>query len=64
MKFLYIMCLTGRRKKVVGNTNPQPHFTALETVRKYLIRFDDNTKAALRNIKTKVYRVQQELIRH
>jgi hypothetical protein len=55
----------GRRNKVVGNTKPPTTFlSAFETVRKYLIRFDDNTKAALRNIKFEVYRVQQELIRH
>lgn len=59
------MCLMGRRNKVVGNTkSPTTFLSAFETVRKYLLRFDDNTKAALRNIKTEVYRVQQELIRH
>jgi len=43
---------------------PTTFLSVFETVTKYLIRFDDNTKAALRNIKTEVYRVQQELIRH
>jgi len=43
---------------------PTTFLSAFVTVTKYFIRFNDNTKAALRNIKTKVYRVQQELIRH
>jgi hypothetical protein len=43
---------------------PATLLSAFETLRKYLIRFDDNIKAALMNIKTEVYRVQQELIQH
>jgi hypothetical protein len=35
---------------------PTTFLSAFETFRKYLIRFDENTNVALRNIKTQVHR--------
>jgi hypothetical protein len=55
----------GEKEQGGGKYKPPTTFlSAFETLRKYLIRFDDNTKAAFMNIKTEVYRVQQELIQH
>jgi hypothetical protein len=55
----------GEEEQGGGKYKPLTTFlSASETVRKYLISFDDKTTAALRNIKTEMYRVQQELIRH
>jgi len=47
----------GEEEQGGGKYKPPTTFlSAFETVRKCLIRFDNNTKAALRNIKTEVYR--------
>jgi hypothetical protein len=52
---------------MVEKVNLQQNFLSaldgIDTVRKYLLKFDvDNTMAALSSIENKVYRVQQNMI--
>jgi hypothetical protein len=63
MKSSHLVCLR-RRLMMVKKIDPQEHFYLLEdinTLRKYLIKFNvDNIVAAVSNIETEVYRVQQK----